>query len=58
MPWILSGGTTKAKNFLEFFKKTFEEEKISLGVGISDIRMVSDPLNDVAKGLLIAAMNE
>jgi actin-like ATPase involved in cell morphogenesis len=56
IPWILSGGTSKAKNFLELFKQEFD--KISdFPISISEIRMASDPLNDVAKGLLIAAMN-
>jgi len=58
LPWILSGGTTKCKHFLEFFKQEFEKEKSSFPLKVSDIRMASDVLNDVAKGLLIAAMNE
>lgn len=58
LPWILSGGTTKPKNFLEFFKQVFEGEKAKFPINISEIRMAGDVLNDVAKGLLIAAMNE
>jgi len=58
IPWILSGGTALAKNFLEFFKQVFEKERDSFPIKISEIRMAQDPLNDVAKGLLIAAMNE
>lgn len=58
IPWIISGGTSKAKNFLEFFKGEFEKDRDTFPINISDIRMASDPLNDVAKGLLIAAMNE
>jgi hypothetical protein len=27
IPWVIGGGTTKAKNFLEFFKKEFETIK-------------------------------
>lgn len=57
IPWILSGGTTKPKNFLEFFKQEFEKEK-DFPISISSIRMASDPLNDVANGLLVAALNE
>jgi actin-like ATPase involved in cell morphogenesis len=56
--WVLSGGTTKPKNFLEFFKQEFEKERSSFPINISDIRMATDPLNAVAQGLLIAAMNE
>lgn len=57
VPWVLGGGTTKAKNFLEFFKREFEQVK-DFPIEISDIRLAEDPLNDVSKGLLIAAMNE
>lgn len=58
IPWILSGGTTLAKNFLEFFKTEFEKERATFPINVSEIRMAKDPLNDVAKGLLIAALNE
>lgn len=58
LPWILSGGTAKAKNFLEFFKQEFEKERATFPLNISEIRMAKDPLNDVAQGLLIAALNE
>lgn len=58
IPWVLSGGTAKAKNFLEFFKLEFEKYKDTFPIGISEIRMAKDPLNDVAKGLLVAAMND
>jgi len=58
IPWVISGGTSLAKNFLEFFKREFEKERVTFPVGISEIRLAKDQLNDVAKGLLIAAMNE
>lgn len=58
IPWVISGGTAKAKNFLEFFKQEFDKIKDGFPINISDIRMANDPLNDVAKGLLIAAMND
>jgi hypothetical protein len=58
IPWIISGGTSLAKNFLEFFKKEFEKERSMFPVNISEIRLAKDQLNDVSKGLLIAAMNE
>lgn len=58
IPWVISGGTAKAKNFLDFFKNEFEKERDSFPIGISEIRMANDPLADVAKGLLIAAMND
>ena len=53
-PWVLSGGTTKAVHFLELFKEEFAKVQ-DFPIDISEIRMASDPLNDVAKGLLYAA---
>jgi hypothetical protein len=58
IPWVISGGTSLAKNFLEFFKKEFEKERATFPINISEIRLAKDQLNDVCKGLLIAAMNE
>lgn len=58
IPWIIGGGTAKAKNFIEFFKQEFDKKKDKFNIPISEIRLVSDPLADVAKGLLIAAMND
>lgn len=58
IPWIVSGGTSLAKNFLPFFQQEFEKERESFPINISEIRLARDPLNDVARGLLIAAMNE
>ena len=57
LPIIISGGTSKAGNFLEFFKQEFAKVK-DFPLQISEIRMASDPLADVAKGLLIAASLE
>lgn len=58
IPWVISGGTAKAKNFLEFFKQEFDKVRDSFPIEIKEIKMANDPLNDVAKGLLIAAMND
>ena len=58
IPWIVSGGTSLAKNFLPFFKQEFNKERATFPINISEIRAAKDPLNDVANGLLIAAMNE
>lgn len=57
IPWVIGGGTTKAINFLEFFKQEFSKIK-DFPIEISEIRLAEDQLNDVAKGLMIAAMNE
>lgn len=58
VPWVISGGTSKATNFIEFFKKEFDKIKDTFPINISEIRHASDPLSDVAKGLLIAALND
>ena len=58
IPWVIAGGTAKAKNFIEFFRQEFEKERATFPIKISEIRMAKDPLNDIAQGLLIAAMNE
>ena len=57
IPWVISGGTSLAKNFLPLFQQEYNKVKGTFAVGISEIRLARDPLNDVAKGLLIAAMN-
>ena len=57
IPWVISGGTSKAIHFLEFFKQEFAKVK-DFPINISEIRLSEDQLNDVAKGLLIASMNE
>lgn len=58
IPWVLSGGTSKPINFLEFFKQEFEKVRKGFPINISEIRLSKDQLNDVAKGLLLAAMND
>jgi hypothetical protein len=57
VPIILSGGTALAKNFLEFFTTAFNTMKDKFPIPVSDIRLAKDPLNAVAQGLLVAAMN-
>jgi len=58
VPIILSGGTAKAENFKEFFEGAFNSIKEKFPFAISEIRMAGDPLNAVAQGLLVAAMNQ
>jgi hypothetical protein len=57
IPIIISGGTSKAKNFLDFFKSAFDTVKDKFPIPISEVRMATDPLNAVAQGLLVAALN-
>jgi hypothetical protein len=58
MPIVVSGGTSLPKNFLAFFQKVFERKQKSFPFQVSEIRHASDPLNAVAKGLLIQALQE
>jgi len=58
IPIIVSGGTSKAGGFLEFFKGVFDKKRKKFPVEISEIRAATDPLNAVANGLLVQAMQE
>ncbi len=57
IPIILSGGTSKAKGFKELFEAGFNTVKDKFPIPVSEIRMAKDPLNAVAQGLLVAALN-
>ena len=56
IPVVISGGTSMVKGFLDMFTKEFKESKFPLG--ISEIRMSSNPLQAVARGLLVQAAQE
>jgi hypothetical protein len=43
---------------LEFFKETFEDNRKKFPFEVSEIRQASDPLNAVARGLLIQAIQD
>ena len=58
IPIVVSGGTSKAGNFLEFFQANFEKKRKRFPIEVSEIRQASDPLNAVARGLLLQAMQE
>lgn len=58
IPIVVSGGTSLAGNFLDFFIEVFEKKRKKFPIEISEIRHASDPLNAVARGLLIQAMQE
>lgn len=58
IPIIVSGGTSKAGGFLELFKSVFDKKRKRFPIEVSEIRAASDPLNSVANGLLIQAMQE
>tara|TARA_R100000406_G_scaffold96073_1_gene92458 strand:- start:450 stop:1421 length:972 start_codon:yes stop_codon:yes gene_type:complete len=56
IPIVVSGGTSKAGNFLEFFKNVVSSKRLPFE--ISEIRQARDPYNAVAYGLLVQAMQE
>lgn len=56
IPIVVSGGTSKAGNFLSFFKEVVKTKNLPFDV--SEIRHAEDPYNAVAIGLLIQAMQE
>jgi len=58
IPIIVSGGTSKAGGFLDLFKAVFEKKRKKFPIEVSEIRAATDPLNAVANGLLIQAMQE
>jgi hypothetical protein len=58
IPIIVSGGTSKAQGFVEFFQQVFEQKKRRFPLNISEIRHATDPLNAVAQGMLIQALQE
>jgi len=58
IPIIVSGGTSKAGSFIDLFKKVFDKKKRRFPIQVSEIRHASDPLNAVAKGLLIQAIQD
>jgi hypothetical protein len=58
IPIVVSGGTSKAGGFLDLFKGVFDRKRKRFPIEVSEIRAASDPLNAVANGLLIQAMQE
>jgi hypothetical protein len=58
VPIVVSGGTSKAGGFLDLFKAVFEKKRKKFPIEVSEIRASTDPLNAVANGLLIQAMQE
>lgn len=59
IPFIISGGTSKAGGFLDVFNEEFAAvKKKGFPIPISEIRMASDPMTAVAEGLLVLASEE
>lgn len=58
IPFVVSGGTSKAGGFLDVFKEEFDLVKKGFPIEISEIRAAKDPMTAVAEGLLVLAMEE
>jgi hypothetical protein len=59
IPFIVSGGTSRAGGFMEVFIDEFEAvKKRGFPIQISEIRSAKDPMTSVAEGLLVLAMEE
>lgn len=58
IPLVISGGTSKAGGFVEFFQQVFEKQRRRFPIEVSEIRHAKDPLNAVALGLCIQAQTE
>lgn len=58
IPLVISGGTSLAGGFLELFTQVFEQKRKKFPIKISEIRHATEPLNSVAQGLLLQAMQE
>jgi len=58
IPLIVSGGTSLAGGFLPFFTELFDKKRKKFPLDISEIRAAGDPMNAVAHGLLVQAMQE
>ena len=58
VPIVVSGGTSKAEGFLDFFKEVFESKKKRFPIDVSVVRAATEPLDAVARGLLVQAVQE
>lgn len=58
IPFVVSGGTSKAGGFLDIFQEEFDKVRRSFPIKISEIRPAKDPMTAVAEGLLVLAMEE
>jgi len=58
IPIIVSGGTSMAGGFMDLFKIVFEKYRKRFPLEVSEIRQAAKPLNAVAQGLLVQAIQE
>ncbi len=58
IPFIVSGGTTKAEGFMDIFREEFELVRKKFPIQITEVRQAKDPLQAVAEGMLVLALEE
>jgi len=58
IPIVISGGSSMVGGFLDFFIQVFEKKRKRFPIEVSDVRSAKEPLNAVAYGMLIQAMQE
>lgn len=58
IPFVVSGGTSKADGFMQVFEEEFHAVKKGFPIPISEVRQATDPMTAVAEGLLVLAMQE
>lgn len=58
IPIVVSGGTSKAGGFLDFFTEVFESKRKKFPIEVSEVRAAKEPLDAVARGLLVQALQE
>jgi actin-like ATPase involved in cell morphogenesis len=56
IPIVVSGGTSMVGGFVSFVREVFEDHRSTFPFDISEIRHAKDPLESVAQGLLVQAM--
>jgi len=58
IPFVVSGGTTKAGGFMDIFKQEFSKLEKRFPIKISEVRHAGNPLTAVAEGMLVLAQQE
>lgn len=58
IPFVVSGGTTRAPGFMDIFQEEFEVVRKKFPIQISEIRQAGDPMTAVAEGMLVLATEE
>lgn len=59
IPFVVSGGTSRAGGFMQVFQEEFEAiKKRGFPIEISEVRAAQDPMTAVAEGMLVLASEE